>query len=58
MPDLYDRDQVTTEERSSRRPYEKPASLWEELLEVRRTLAVACAKVSGQSAICNQFPTS
>lgn len=55
MPDLHDRDQETTAER---RPYEKPAILWEEMLEVRRTLAVACAKVSGQSAICNQFPTS
>lgn len=58
MPDPHDRDQVTAEEPPPRRPYEKPAILWEELLEVRRTLAVACAKVSGQSAICNQFPTS
>ena len=41
-----------------RAPYQKPAVLWEEMLEVRKTLAVACAKVSGQSAICNQFPTS
>ena len=42
----------------ARRPYEKPGVVWEELLEVRRTLAVACAKVSGQSSICNQIPTS
>ena len=41
-----------------RRPYQKPAVLWEETLEVRKTLAVACAKVAGQSSICNQFPTS
>ena len=41
-----------------RRPYQKPAVLWEETLEVRKTLAVACAKMAGQSAICNQFPTS
>ncbi|HEV7240991.1 MAG TPA: hypothetical protein VGQ36_17260 [Thermoanaerobaculia bacterium] len=41
-----------------RRLYEKPAVLWEETLEVRKTLAVACAKMAGQSAICNQFPTS
>lgn len=41
-----------------RAPYQKPAVLWEEMLEVRKTLAVVCAKVSGQSAICNQFPTS
>lgn len=42
----------------NRRPYQKPAILWEETLEVRKTLAVACAKVAGRNAICNQFPTS
>lgn len=41
-----------------RRPYQKPAVVWEETLEVRKTLAVACAKVAGKSSICNQFPTS
>jgi hypothetical protein len=45
-------------ERRSRRPYEKPAIAWEEMLEVRKTLAVACAKVAGRSGICNQFPAS
>lgn len=42
----------------SRRPYEKPVIAWEEMLEVRKTLAVACAKVAGKSGICNQFPAS
>ena len=46
------------EPQQPRLPYQKPAVAWEETLEVRKTLAVACAKVSGQSAICNQFPTS
>ncbi len=41
-----------------RQPYEKPSIAWEETLEIRKTLAVACAKVAGRSAICNQFPTS
>jgi hypothetical protein len=45
-------------ERASKRTYEKPAIAWEEMLEVRKTLAVACAKVAGRSPICNQFPTS
>jgi len=39
-------------------PYEKPSIAWEEILEVRKTLAVACAKVAGRSAICTQFPRS
>lgn len=38
--------------------YEKPGIAWEEMLEVRKTLAVACAKVAGRSAVCTQFPTS
>jgi hypothetical protein len=41
-----------------KRVYEKPAISWEETLEVRKTLAVACAKVAGRSPTCNQFPTS
>jgi len=41
-----------------RRAYEKPAIAWEETLEIRKTLAVACAKVAGRSAVCTQFPTS
>jgi hypothetical protein len=45
-------------EKSNRRAYEKPAIAWEETLEIRKTLAVACAKVAGRSAICTQFPTS
>ncbi len=53
-----DQNQDSEEGRPSRRPYEKPVIVWEEMLEVRKTLAVACAKVSGQSAICNQIPTS
>jgi hypothetical protein len=53
-----EREQDTKPGPSSRRPYVKPGIVWEETLEVRKTLAVACAKVSGQSAICNQFPAS
>lgn len=41
-----------------KQPYEKPGIAWEEVLEVRKTLAVACAKVAGRSAICTQFPRS
>jgi hypothetical protein len=54
-----DHDQHEPEsEPRSRRPYAKPVVLWEELLEVRKTLAVACAKVAGRGGICNQFPAS
>jgi hypothetical protein len=53
-----EKEVLETQQPKARRPYQKPGVLWEEMLEVRKTLAVACAKVSGQSAICNQFPTS
>jgi hypothetical protein len=52
---------MTLEERKEqprKRAYEKPAITWQETLEIRKTLAVACAKVAGRSSICNQFPTS
>ena len=39
-------------------PYEKPAILWEEELDVRKTLAVACGKVAGRGGFCNAAPTS
>jgi hypothetical protein len=45
-------------ERARKRTYEKPAIAWEETLEIRKTLAVACAKVAGRSGPCNAFPTS
>jgi hypothetical protein len=45
-------------EKARKRVYEKPAVAWEETLEIRKTLAVACAKVAGRSSLCNQFPTS
>jgi hypothetical protein len=41
-----------------RRAYEKPSITWEEQLDVRRTLAVACAKIRGQGGLCNAAPTS
>ena len=47
-----------SKEPARKRTYEKPAIAWEETLEIRKTLAVACAKVAGRSPICNQFPTS
>jgi hypothetical protein len=53
----HDQHEPESEPRS-RRPYAKPVVLWEELLEVRKTLAVACAKVAGRGGICNQFPAS
>jgi hypothetical protein len=43
---------------SRKRAYEKPAIAWQEMLEVRKTLAVACAKTAGRSPQCTQFPTS
>lgn len=43
---------------AEREPYEKPSILWEEVIDVRRTLAVACAKVSGRAGLCNAAPTS
>lgn len=43
---------------TGKRPYEKPSIIWEEELDVRRTLAVACAKIRGQGGICNAAPTS
>lgn len=55
---LDENKQQPPAERRFRRPYEKPVVAWEELLEVRKTLAVACAKVAGRSGICNQFPAS
>jgi hypothetical protein len=54
LPDAKDPKQP----QSRKRAYEKPAIAWQEMLEVRKTLAVACAKVAGRSAICTQFPTS
>ena len=42
----------------NRPPYEKPAILWEEELDVRKTLAVACGKIAGRGGFCNAAPTS
>ncbi len=39
-------------------PYQKPSILWEEEIDVRKTLAVACGKIAGQGGICNAAPTS
>lgn len=38
--------------------YEKPAIAWEEVLEIRKTLAVACGKTAGKGGFCNAVPTS
>ena len=38
--------------------YEKPAIAWEEELDVRKTLAVACGKTAGRGGFCNAAPTS
>ncbi|HEX8172988.1 MAG TPA: hypothetical protein VF824_20815 [Thermoanaerobaculia bacterium] len=42
----------------TRAEYEKPSILWEEELDVRKTLAVACGKTAGRAGICNAAPTS
>lgn len=55
MDEPHDRSGFADEKQQ---PYEKPGVAWEEVLEVRKTLAVACAKVAGQSVTCTQFPTS
>lgn len=44
--------------REPRRPYDKPAIAWEEELDVRKTLAVACGKTAGRGGLCNAAPTS
>jgi hypothetical protein len=54
---LHD-DQQPLRASDAKRAYEKPGVAWEEMLEVRKTLAVACAKVAGRSGVCTQFPTS
>lgn len=42
-----------------RKPYVKPAVAWQEELEVRKTLAVACAKLSaGPTPTCRAAATS
>ena len=52
-------DESRIDERAEQQqPYEKPRILWEEALEVRRTLAVACGKTAGRGGICNAAPTS
>ncbi len=50
-------------EQSSSKPderpkYEKPAIVWEEVLDIRRTLAVACGKTAGRGGFCNAAPRS
>jgi len=37
----------------SRPRYEKPGIAWEETLDVRQTLAVACGKIAGGQGFCN-----
>lgn len=58
---MHDSDeQLRATDRPGDQPpeYQKPGIAWEEMLEVRKTLAVACAKVAGRSAVCTQFPAS
>lgn len=45
-------------QKPEKKHYEKPAILWEEELDVRKTLAVACGKVAGRGGFCNAAPTS
>jgi len=46
------------EAKPEKRPYQKPSIVWEELIDVRKTLAVACGKIAGRGGICNAAPTS
>jgi len=46
------------EAKIEKRPYAKPSILWEEEIDVRKTLAVACGKVGGTGGFCNAAPTS
>jgi hypothetical protein len=58
-PDIVKNDDKHEETaRRERRAYEKPSINWEEQLDVRRTLAVACAKIRGKGGLCNAAPTS
>jgi hypothetical protein len=43
---------------AEKRPYQKPSIAWEEEIDVRTTLAVACGKNAGKSGLCNAAPTS
>jgi len=52
------KEQSDPSEMPPRRHYQKPVILWEEKLDVRKTLAVACAKIAGRGGICNAAPTS
>jgi hypothetical protein len=40
-------------EPQSKPRYEKPGIAWEETLDVRQTLAVACGKIAGGQGFCN-----
>jgi hypothetical protein len=41
-----------------KRPYEKPAISWEQPLEIRPALVVACGKVAGGDFECALDPSS
>ena len=45
-------------QKQEKKRYEKPAIVWEEELDVRKTLAVACGKIAGRGGFCNAAPTS
>jgi len=56
---MTDRGQKETDaQRRVKRSYVPPAIEWEETLDVRTSLAVACGKTAGRSPICNAAPTS
>jgi hypothetical protein len=47
-----------TEDAPSRPTYEKPAIVWDEVLQVRAGLSIGCNKQSGQSDPCDAAPAS
>ena len=55
---LNETESPNGEAHTEKRPYEKPSILWEEEIDVRKTLAVACGKIGGQGGFCNAAPTS
>lgn len=44
--------------REPRRPYVRPAISWEESIDVRANLSLACAKFGGQGFACDSSPQS
>ena len=51
-------EQANEAQKPARLPYEKPQITWEEVLEVRKTLALSCGHFPGQGGACDAAPGS